>query len=127
MAGLGPRADEQVDVVGLEVVRVLHEARQVGHPVIGHAASEDVCTGQRGQHSPPTRACSTDQQTPWIRFATLCQASCDRDHILHVDDAPLAAQPVAILAAVTGRAAIVDTHHADPAAGEVGDLQVERW
>ena len=56
----------------------------------------------------------------------LGETFCAVDAIVHVNNAPLAAQPVAIVAAVTTTAAVIDIEHCNSAAGPELDKQVEQ-
>ncbi len=60
-----------------------------------------------------------------VCLAGLGQGQRGRHHVGHVHDAPLAAQPLAVGAAVPARPAVVHVDDPDAAAGEEGLLQVE--
>ena len=70
---------------------------------------------------PPRMASRLRSASPALASATAAAIG-----VLDVDDAPLPPQPLAVQAAVAGRAAVVHVDDADAAAGEIRLLQVEQ-
>ena len=124
------RPDETVQVMRLEVVRGLGEAAQVGDAEVGRRRAEDLARpdragGDGGQRSPAAGRAAADGEPGRVRVLGLRHPLRGGDRVLHVHNAPLTAQPLAVLAAVAGRAAVVHVDDADATAGEVRLVQVE--
>src|SRR5690606_40489214 len=78
-----------------------------------------------GERRPAARGAPADGEPLRVGDAAVDEGLRRGDGVLDVDDAPLAAQPLAVGAAVAGRAAVVDVDDADAAAGEERALEVE--
>ena len=137
---LWQRADQPVQVPRLEVVRVLRERPQVGHAEVRRHRREDAIPRpvrlagpaehpdagrDGGQRGPAAGRAAADPEPLPVRLARLGQGQRGRHRVGHVHDAPLAAQPLAVGAAVPARPSVVHVDDADAAAGEEGLLQVE--
>ncbi len=123
LRGLGPGPDEPVVVARLELVGVVDEAREVRDAVVVGAGGEHVgVEGQRAQHGPAARAAAGDRHPRAVDLAGVGQRARGVDRVVGVHDAPLAAQPVAVLAPVARAAAVVDVDDGEAAAGEELDL-----
>src|SRR5690606_30267193 len=120
----GEDTDEGVEVAGFEVVGFLHEPKQVGDAVVGDAAGEHVL-GECEQSGEPSCASPADRQPVGVGEALVDEALGCGDDVFHVDDPPLVVEAFPVGAAVPGGSAVVDVDDADPAAGEVGLVQVE--
>ncbi len=105
---------------------LLDELHQFGDAVVGHAAREDVGGGERRQHRPPSGRATLDRETVGVGQARVGEAADGRDGVLDVDDAPLSAQPITVLAPEAAGPAVVDVDDADAPAGEVGVHQMHR-
>ncbi len=105
---------------------VRREAKQFRDAEIGGTRAERVGAGQRGQGGPTSGAAAANGQPLAVRLSGFRESLGGGHAILDIDDAPLTAQPLAILAAIAGRAAVVDVDHADAAAGEVCVLEIEQ-
>ena len=119
--GLGQRADEAIEVARLEVVRVRGEGTEVGDAVPADPGGEDIRVRQGAQHRPAARGPALDREAPAIGRASLGESPHGGGDVLHVDDAPLPVEALAVAAPVPGRSAVVHIEHADPAAREVRD------
>lgn len=118
--------DETVRVARLEVVGPARRpAHQVQHGVADRAAGVDVGAGQRDGGGPAARAAAPDGQPPAVGGALVGERQGDGRAVLHVDHAPLLAQPLPVLPPVPGGAAVVDLGDPDAPGGEVGDLQIQ--
>src|ERR1039458_6032844 len=110
-------------------MRLRGEFAQVSDPVVRARGAEYGAEGRAGRHRgqgrPAARRPAPDRQPASVRLALLGESKRGGDHVLHVDHAPLPAQPVPVQAAVPGRAAIVHINDPDAAAGEVRLSQVE--
>src|SRR6266545_2029999 len=115
---LRPRADEAVQVAGLELVGVAGQRLRVGHAVVAGAGGEQVAEGERAQGGVAAGAASPDGQPPRVDLAPVGQEASRRDAVVDVDDPPAACQPLPVGAPVAGGAAVVDVDHRDPPAGE---------
>ena len=62
VARLRPRADQAVEVAGLELVRVAGEGGEVGDPVVVGAGAEDVLEGHRGEDREPAGGAAADAE-----------------------------------------------------------------
>ena len=111
--------------MGLELGRLLAEGLQVGDPIGTGPGGKQVMESQRAQGGEATGARPADHQPPPINLARLDQGAGRVQAIGNVQDAPLAGQALAVGAAVTSRAGVVDLHHPEPAAGEELDPQVQ--
>ena len=118
-------ADEPVDVAGLEVVGVLAQPLEVGDPVAGDPGGEGRGAGQAGQHRPAARAAALDRQPLPVGDPLGDQMLHHGDGVGHVDHAPLAPEPIAVGASVTGRAAVVDLDDAEAPGGVVRHRQAQ--
>ena len=102
---LGIGRDQAVHVAGLELVGVACERLGVGHPVVAGAGGEDLgAEHERGQRGVAARAAAVDGEPLAVHLALIGQVARRRDAVLDVDDAPGAAQEVAVLAAEPGAA-----------------------
>ena len=123
------RADQPVQVPGLEVVRGPGQAAQVGDAVVGGRGAEHGAVGgsrgHRGQRRPASGRAAADAQPGRVGLALLGQVPRGGHGVLDVDHPPLAAQPLPVEAAVPGGPAVVHVDHADAPAGEVRLLDVE--
>ena len=123
---LGIRADERVLVTTLELVRVAGgERHQVGEAEVRRPGRERVRIGERADRRVAARAGARDEETIRIRSAFLDEVASGVHAVLEIDDAPHPVQPLAIGAAVPGRAAVVDVHHGEAARRPVLHLEGE--
>lgn len=89
------------------------------------AGLEEIAECERAQGGVAASAATRDHYAHRIVALRLGQALRADDTIVYVDNAPLAAQPVAIFAALAAAAAVVDIEHCDSTAGPELDEQVE--
>ena len=123
--GLRRGADQVLVVAGLEFVRILVQAFQVGHAVITGAGLEDIVERQRAQRRQAAGAAAADDQALTIGQAAFDQVARAGDAIIDIDDAPLALERVAISPAEAAAAAVIDVQHAEAAAGPVLGRQLQ--
>src|SRR5690606_18921726 len=112
---------ESIEIELLEIVRVLREHPQVCHAVPADSGGEDPAARERRQHRPPAGGAAADRDAGRVGAAGLSQTASGGQNIIDVDNAPLPVEPLAIVAAVAGRPAVVDVEHADSSAGVEGD------
>jgi hypothetical protein len=106
--------------VGLDL-----QGLQIAHPEVARAGTKDVSKRQRTERGVATGAAPSDGEPVAVDVAALYQIPGPVHAIVNVDDAPLAPQPVSILAAVAGAPTVIDVEHGDAAAGPVLDAEVE--
>ena len=96
-----------------------HQGVQVTDTVGRCAGRERVARrGQGAQYGETARRTAADQRRP--RGPVGQQAGGHGDGVGHVEFGPVTVQRIAVGPAVSGRAAVVDRGHGEPAAGEVG-------
>ena len=105
------------------------EVAQVGYAKVGNGRAEHAAAPRAGGHrcqcGPAARRAAADGQPGRVGAGRFRHPPRSSDGVLHVHDAPLAAQPLPVLAAVAGGAAVVHVDDPDAAAGEVRLAQVE--
>ena len=124
------RPDQAIQVARLEVVRLGRELAQVRDTVVRRRGAEHRTRaglgGHRRQRRPAAGRAAADRQPGAVGLAGVGQRPRGRDRVLHVDDAPLTAEPLPVAAAVAGRAPVVDVDDAYATAGEIRLLDVEQ-
>ena len=100
VGALGIGADQAVEVARLELVRVAGERLEVGDAVVAGAGREVVVEGERAERRVAAGAAAADRQALAVDLAALGQVARGGDAVVDVDDAPGAAQAVAVGAAV---------------------------
>jgi hypothetical protein len=104
------------------------ERGEIGDAVPAGGAGETAGGGECLQGGEPAGAGAADDAAVGVDAAALGEEAGERDTVLHVEDAPLAVEPGAVGAAVTGTAPVIDGDEGEAAAGEeLGtQLQVQR-
>ena len=127
LLGLGPRADEPVVVARLELVRVVDEAASGRRRRSSRRRRRTRrVEGQRAEHGPAARAAAGDRHPRAVDLARRRPARGAALTASSTSTTPHgAAQPVAVLAAVAGAAAVVDVDDGEAAAGEELDLRAQ--
>ena len=120
--GIG--ADESVEVARLELVGVAGEGGEIGDAVVAGAGGEGVPEGERGEGGVAAGAAAADEQLARVRLAAGGERLGGGGAVLDVDDAPAAAQRLAVGAAVAGAAAVVDVDDGEAARGPELDAGV---
>src|SRR6516165_7797595 len=126
IASFGIRSDQTIKVARFELVGVLSQSLQVAHAIMTSAGPEEVVEGERAQGGVAAGAATRDHDAHRIDALCLGEALRAVDAILDVNNAPLAAQQVAIFPAVAAAAAVVDIEHCDSAARPELDKRFER-
>src|SRR5690606_8034176 len=93
--------------------------------VVAGTGRERVAEGEGGQRRVATRRPAPDAQALGVDPAPLGQPPGGGLTVVDVDDAPRAAQLVAVVAAIAGGPAVVDVDDGEPPAGPVLDAQLE--
>jgi hypothetical protein len=111
-SGNGP--DEPQEVLLLELVRTAGRERlQVGHAEVRGAGGEDVVARERVECGVAAGAAAGHRQARGVHVAARREEARGVDAVDGVDDAPIAAQPLPVGAAVPARATVVHVHHGD--------------
>ena len=110
----------------LELVRLRVKRDEVGDTEVGSSRGELVAHRKRHQGRVSPRTAAGDLDPCGIDVSALGEVAHGRCAVLDIDHAPRSAEPVAILAAVSGASAVVQVDDRDPATREELDLQVER-
>src|SRR6185312_3953673 len=116
---------QPVEIARLELVRGARQRGRIADAVVAGAALEDIVERERDERRVATRAAAGDDAAVAVDQPLVGEESGSVDAVVDVDDAPLPVQPVAVLAAIAGAAAVVDVEHRDAAAGPVLGPQVE--
>src|SRR5262249_47187905 len=109
--------DQPVEIVGLELVRVLCEPLQIADAIVTGAAFEVRAEGQRGERRVTPGAASADDRPLPVGPTLLHDILGAVNAVVDVDDAPVEVQPIAVFAAVAGAAAVVHVENGNAAAG----------
>ena len=112
----GPLADQPIEIAGLELVGVGGEHLEVADPVVARAGPERVVEGEGGEGGIAARAAAADREAGGVGAAGLGEVPGARDAVLDIDHPPLAVEPLAVRAAVSGAAPVVDVEDREAAA-----------
>ncbi len=119
------RADQAVQIAGLELVGLFGQALQIADAVVAGAGLEDLLEGQGGQGGVPAGAASVDGQPVSVGFAPADQMQGGIAAVVDIHDSPGIVEPFPVLPAVAGAAAVVDVQDTDAPAGPELDPQVQ--
>src|SRR5437667_5527563 len=104
---LGIRPDEAVEVARLELVGLLDERLEIADPEVAGPGREGVAERDGAHRRVTARAAATDREPVTVDDPLLGEPARAGDAVGEIDDAPLALQPLAVVAAVAGRPAVV--------------------
>src|SRR6202165_5059178 len=104
---LRPPAQEALVVHGLELVRVFVKHLQVADAEMARPGFEEIRGGQGSQHGVAAGAPTGDRHPVAVDQATFDQVAGTVDGVIDVDDAPLAVEPLPVLAADPRAPAVV--------------------
>src|SRR5947208_2612367 len=99
------RADQTVQVTGLELVGIASQRLAVADAVVARPRVEQLPKGERAQRGVAARASASDRQSVWIRFMAAYQEAGSVDAIVNVHDSPLAVEALPIGATIARAAA----------------------
>ncbi len=108
VARLRVGADQAVEISRLELVRVARERFEIADSVVARARAKRVAEGERRKRRIAAGAAAADRNAFTVDAARFREVFDEVFAVVHVDDAPLAVESLAIGAAVTARAAVVD-------------------
>ena len=120
------RPDEPIEIARLEFVGVARQRGGVAHPVIACAALEEIAKGERRQSCVAAGAAAADDDARCVHQSAFCQEFGAVHAVVHIDDAPIELEPIAVFAPESRAAAVVDVKHRNAAAGPELGAEIER-
>ena len=120
------RPDQPVEVARLELVGLLDERLEVADPEVADARRERVAERDRAERRVAAGAAAADREALAVDDPLLGEPAGAGDAVVDVDDAPLALEALAVVAAVAGRAAVVDVEDREAAAREQLDASAAK-
>src|SRR6059036_1179960 len=117
VCGLRIGSDESLFISRLELVRVLGEDGQIGNAEIAGTGRENFVKDERAQCRVAAGASAANGHAIPVDVTSFLEISSSIDAILHVDDPPLALEPLTIGATVSRTAAVVHIHDGEASRG----------
>src|SRR5262252_2670675 len=119
-------ADKPVEVSRLEFVGIARQCRGIADTVIACSALEEVAKSESRESGVAAGAAAADDDAPYIHQSSLRQEFGAVHAVVHIDDAPIEFQPLAIFAPKSRTTAVVDIEHRNAAAGPELRAEIER-
>src|SRR5215831_2458758 len=120
------RPDEPVEISRFEFVGIARQCCGVADAVIACSALEEIAKGERREGSVAASTAAADDNAPCVHQSPLHQEFGAVHAVVHIDDAPIELQPLAVFAPETRAAAVVDIKHRNAAAGPELRAEIER-
>jgi hypothetical protein len=83
-------------------VRIIREQDQIRDPVVARSRAKHVSRAQCGEDGEASRRSPCDRDSILVNFAFLDEVLDAGDRVLHVDDAPLTIEALAVGSTVAG-------------------------